>query len=89
MRSPDTETSLAETADDSVPEQITPPGSAIFNTKQLMEMLDLEVTPDFVTELARDHRIPAFKAGARWRFRSEDIGRIRQEIRKYLERQGG
>ncbi len=73
--------------------QTIPRGSAsqtaVYNTKQLVERLDLEITPDFVTELARDQRIPAFKDGARWRFRAEDVGRIRQEIRRHLTRQSG
>lgn len=60
----------------------------VFSTKQLVERLDLEITPDFVTELARDQKIPAFKDGARWKFRADDVGRIRQEIRRYLARQG-
>lgn len=69
--------------------QEAPDKGATFNTRQLVERLNLEITPDFVTELARDQKIPAFKDGSRWRFRSDDVARIRQEIRKYLAQHGG
>lgn len=69
--------------------EAAPDKGATYNTRQLVVRLNLEITPDFVTELARDHKIPAFKDGSRWRFRSDDVARIRQEIRKYLALNGG
>ncbi len=57
---------------------------AVYNTRELVERLKLEVTPDLVAELAKKQKIPAFKDGTRWRFRAEDLPRIRQEVRKRL-----
>ncbi len=57
--------------------------AALLNTRELAIQLEVEVTPDFLTDLARSQKIPAEKVGSRWTFKKKDVPRIRNFLKNH------
>ncbi len=52
----------------------------VLNSRELAIVLEIEVTPDLLTDLARSKKIPAEKIGGRWAFKKKDVPQIRSHL---------
>ena len=53
-------------------------------TIELLDRLEMEISPDFINYMAKKGRIPAEKQGSRWSYRVNDLRSIKKILREHL-----